>query len=279
MTRMPFSVFIPLLAHAAHLPVRTRRVITGVAITKINRIIQFKITERKLLPNGKINAVHNDSAWHQWRTAKEFSIDDTDVEVGIDYYALAWPHNRTIDLDTVFDADRVVTGVRFRVVQSHLRLQVRVTHFDFRTGQLADVQDSEWIGGDARERAPLDLKQPDRSTRTPQKSMPVRGENLSIQFQPTDVLKDAAQSTGMAGAVCVERRRALILTPQLAQSASHNGNFIRIYCSAISGYNGRGIADTAVWARPILQDAIRLRRFHCTQTDRIRCVIVHVANK
>lgn len=173
------------------------RVITGVAITKINRIIQFKITERKLLPNGKIDTMNNESAWHQWRTAKEFSIGDTDVEAGIDYYALSWPNNRTIHLDTIFDEHRVVTGVRFRVVQSHLRMEVRVTNFDFRTGKLMDIQNSEWIASGARERTPLDLKYPDRSTRTPQKSLPVRGENLSIQFQPTDMLKDVAQSTGV----------------------------------------------------------------------------------
>lgn len=172
------------------------RIITGVGITKINRIIQFKITERQLLPNGKINAAQNETLWHKWRTAKEFSIDDHDVEAGIDYYALSWPNNRTIDLDTVFDADRVVTGVRFRVVNAHLRLEVRVTNFDFKTGELNDVQHSEWISNNSRQKTPVELKYPDRPTRTPQKSLPVRGKNLSIQFQPSDMLKDAAQSTG-----------------------------------------------------------------------------------
>lgn len=41
------------------------------------------------------------------------------------------------------------------------------------------------------------MQYPDRSTRTPQKSIPIRGENHSVQFQPTDKLKDAAQSIGL----------------------------------------------------------------------------------
>lgn len=102
----------------------------------------------------------------------------------------------------MFDADRVVTGVRFRVVNAHLRLEVRVTNFDYKTGKLNDVQHSEWISNGSRHKTPVELRYPDRPTRTPQKSLPVRGHNLSIQFQPTDMLKDAAQSTGISVFFC-----------------------------------------------------------------------------
>lgn len=123
-----------------------------------------------------------------------FSVDDFEVEEGIDYHTLSW-HNRSIDLDTVFDSERVVTGVRFRVVDSHLRLEVRVTNFDYRTGKLFDVQHSQWISNDSKDKKIIPFQRPDRPTRTPQKSIPIKRSNLYAEFQPSDIYKDAAQST------------------------------------------------------------------------------------
>lgn len=137
----------------------------------------------------------NSADSQNWRTSKEFSIDDYDIEEGVDFHTISL-FNRSIDLDTVIDADRVVTGIRFRVVNSHLRLEVRVTNFDYQTGKLIDIQRSEWIyNNKSVEKKQLELQHPDRSTRSKQKSIPIRGNNHYINFQPTDVYKDAAQST------------------------------------------------------------------------------------
>lgn len=139
--------------------------------------------------------VTNSADSQRWRTSKEFSIDDFDIEEGVDFHTISL-FNRSIDLDTVVDADRIVTGIRFRVVNSHLRLEVRVTNFDYQTGKLIDIQRSEWIyNNNSMEKKQLELQHPDRSTRSKEKSIPIRGKNHYINFQPTDIYKDVAQST------------------------------------------------------------------------------------
>lgn len=166
--------------------------ISGVAFTKVNRIIQLKILEKELLPNGTIATTNSENSW---RTSNTFSIDDYDVEEGVDFHKISW-YNRSIDLDAVFDADRVVTGVRFRVFNSHLRLEVRVTKFNYQTGKLIDIHHSEWISNNTTETKKLiESKYPDRSTRSNEKSIPIRAKNYYVNFQPTDIRKDLAQST------------------------------------------------------------------------------------
>lgn len=167
------------------------RVISGVKLIKINRVIHFAILEKELLPIGRLVDVPSDT----WRPSNIFSIDDYDIEEGVDFHTISL-FNRTIDLDTVIDADRIITGVRFRVVDSHLRLEVRATNFNYLTGKLIDIQRSEWIHDkSSAKKMPLELQSPDRSTRSQQKSIPIRGMNHCISFQPSDIWKDAAQST------------------------------------------------------------------------------------
>lgn len=130
----------------------------------------------------------------EWKTAAPFHIGDPDIEEGVDYHQLSWK-KRSVDLDTLIDLERVVTGVRFRVVDSHLRLEVRVTDFDYQTGQLKDLRHSKWIGNNFRPKRQLVPVRPDLPTRTTKKSMPFLGDNVYINFQPSDIEKDAAQST------------------------------------------------------------------------------------
>lgn len=172
------------------------RIVTGVAITKINRIIQFTIIERELLPNGQVAAVANFSqkAYNAWKTAAPFHIDDPDVVEGEDFHQLSWK-KRSIDLDTLMDLDRVLTGVRFRIVDSHIRLEIRVTDFDYQTGRLKDIRHSKWIGNNFRPKRQLVPVRPDRPTKSQVKSMPFVGDNVYVNFQPSDIEKDAAQST------------------------------------------------------------------------------------
>lgn len=137
--------------------------------------------------------MHANDSLNDWRTAKLFSIDDADVEEGIDYHTLS-VLKRSIDLDTIIDAERVVTGVRFNVVNSHIRLEVQFTKFDYETGKLVDIQLSEWVYNNSTRKIALELQRPHRSTETRQKSIPVRGVNHYINFQPSDIEKDGAQS-------------------------------------------------------------------------------------
>lgn len=155
----------------------------------INQIIQFKILEKKLLPNGQVSNEHV-----EWRTASPFHINQTGVFLGEDYHTITW-NNRSIDLGTVDDLNRVVTGVRFRVTNSHLRLEIRVTDFEYSTGLLKNVRHSPWIGNTHQTRVKLQPLRPDNPIKTVKKSMPIVGESFYIDFQPSDVEKDAAQST------------------------------------------------------------------------------------
>lgn len=168
---------------------------TGVAITKINRIIQFKITERVLLPNRQVAI--DDSPEHasnEWKTAAPFHINDPGVLEGIDFHQVSWK-KRSIDLDTLIDLERVVTGVRFRIVDSHIRLEIRVTDFNYQTGHLKDLRHSKWIGNNFRPKRQLVPVRPDLPTKAKVKAMPYLGDNVFVNFQPSDVEKDAAQST------------------------------------------------------------------------------------
>lgn len=156
-------------------------------------MIQFKIIERELLSTGQINTTDK-FYYDEWKTAKPFAINDRDILDGIDYHTLSWDY-RSIDLDTIIDRERVVTGVRFRVVDSHIRIEVRFTNFDYQTGRLKDLTHSQWIGNHSQRKVELKLKNPDRPTNAIQKSKIVFGENFYINFQPSDITKDAAQST------------------------------------------------------------------------------------
>lgn len=164
-------------------------IIVGVSIVELNRIIQFRILEKKLLPNGQVS---NDNG--MWKTASPFSLDTTDASAGIDYHTLTW-QNRSIALDTVVDLNRVVTGVRFRIIDSLIRLEVRFTDFEYQTGLLQHTRHSQWAGNSRLSVQKLEPIRPDNPTKTMKKSMPIVGENFAIDFQPSDVEKDAAQST------------------------------------------------------------------------------------
>lgn len=167
------------------------------AFTKVNRIIQFKIIERELLPNGQVSIPDTRGTPYyvdEWKTVPAFRIDDAEVEEGVDYHELTWK-KRSIDMDTLIDLDRVVTGLRFRVVDSHIRLEVRFTDFDYQTGRLKDSRYSKWIGNTFQPKRQLAPIRPDIPTKAKVKSMPFHGDNVYINFQPSDIRKDAAQST------------------------------------------------------------------------------------
>lgn len=165
------------------------------AIAKINRIIQFKVIERELLANGQVSIADSPgNASIEWKMAEPFNVDSPDAVEGVDFHQLSWK-KRSIDMDTLIDLERVVTGLRFRVVDSHIRLEMRVTDFDYQTGQLKDLRHSKWIGNSFRPKRQLVPFRPDLPTKTKVKSMPFLGENVFVNFQPSDIEKDAAQST------------------------------------------------------------------------------------
>lgn len=109
------------------------RVVTGLRFVKHNRIIHLQIQEGKLLPRGNIDltTVH-------WVPVEDYKITDKNTINGQDYHTLTW-EKRAVDLDDlVADDGYVVTGVRFKMIGSHLNFEIYITPFDFETGQLID---------------------------------------------------------------------------------------------------------------------------------------------
>lgn len=74
-------------------------------------------------------------------------------------------------------------------------MEIRVTKFDFDTGMLLDVNNSEWISKTINDRTPIHLERPNVPTATLSKSIPDINHNKYIQFGPTDRNVDAAQIT------------------------------------------------------------------------------------
>lgn len=169
------------------------RIITGVAIQKVNRVFHWRITQKVLMGNGNVYETPN--AYTTFREGTFFNIGDDIAKPNVDYHTLTW-ENRSVNLVSVIAPQgTVLTGVRFHLLNGRLSLAIRATKFDFSTGQLRDIQHSEWITNASQDRTPLILERPDVSTKTTTKSIPTFENNKFIEFRPTDIDKDAGQTT------------------------------------------------------------------------------------
>ena len=78
---------------------------TGIKLTKINRVIHLQIQEGKLMPRGEIRR-----ATVQWKEVDKFTVMDNNVKNGIDYHTLDW-ENRALDLDDLLAPEsHLLTG-------------------------------------------------------------------------------------------------------------------------------------------------------------------------
>lgn len=150
------------------------------------------IVERELQPYASLNVT--DPTWHSYSTTDYFSIHDALVREGIDYFTLTW-ENRTINLDTVeVPTGKVVTGVRFRVINGAITLQVRATEFDFESGKLKNLESSFWYVSPEKPRTELVLDEPDVPINTPEKSIINIQPDLYVKIGPSDKFKDISQT-------------------------------------------------------------------------------------
>ncbi|XP_969643.2 uncharacterized protein LOC658141 isoform X1 [Tribolium castaneum] len=177
--------------------IKNNRVVTGLRFVKHNRIIHLQIQEGKLLPRGNIDVttVH-------WVPVEEYKITDSNVANAQDYHTLTW-EKRAVDLDDlVADEGYVVTGVRFKVIGSHLNFEIYTTPFDFETGQLIDPETKSMYKDNPntdsslyKPRTRVRLTNPDISTRSPSPSLPDSKTDQYIEFTNSDMDRDAAQTT------------------------------------------------------------------------------------
>lgn len=169
---------------------------TGVRFRKVNRIIHIQIQEGELQSRGFINA-----STLSWKPVSDYKLLDRGIRSGLDYHTMSWD-KRAIDLDDLIAPDNhVVTGLRWRVVGTHLNLEIRVTEADFTTGQLIDpIQTSIWKSNDNTEsglnkRTPVKLKNPDIPTMSPSASEIDSVSNQFVEFTHTDLERDVGQTT------------------------------------------------------------------------------------
>ena len=78
---------------------------TGIKLTKVNKVIHLQIQEGELLPRGEIL---EESV--QWKDVDNFTVMDRNMQNGKDYHSLDW-ENRALDLDDlVAPKFHVLTG-------------------------------------------------------------------------------------------------------------------------------------------------------------------------
>ena len=166
---------------------------TGVALKKFNGVFHFLVTERELLGYGTVNT--SVPVWRSYNSDDYFSAHDTRMHEGIDYHAMSH-QNRTLNLDLVaVPQGRLVTGIRFTVVDGVITIQVRGTKFDFTTGKLQDIDQSFWYVSAPRNRTEINLANSRASTQCPEKSIIDITQNRFVKFGPTSREADAAQTT------------------------------------------------------------------------------------
>ncbi|KAL1401434.1 hypothetical protein pipiens_006596 [Culex pipiens pipiens] len=174
---------------------KNNKVVTGMRFVKKNRIIHLIVQQGRLLPRGQI-----DNGTLEWVEPHNYNLLSTNVRVGRDYHTLN-RNNRSLDLDDLYvPQGYVVTGVRFRLLDNHLNLEIRMTEMNFATGQLVDPDKSTWIGNDNTERSvdtrtECELDRPHVPLLSLVKSLPDSASNQFIQFRASDRNMDAAQTT------------------------------------------------------------------------------------
>lgn len=170
-------------------------VVTGVKFTKQRRVIHLKIQQGQALSQGLINS----STLH-WVDVEPISIISTAYAEGTHFKKLSY-EDRNIDLDRlVAPEEHVVTGVRFRMLGSHVNLEVQITPMNFTSGVM-DPSKSYWISNDntpamaKNPRIELKLNSPDDPAKFPILSSVDSKPDTFLQFGPTDRGKDVAQLT------------------------------------------------------------------------------------
>ncbi|KAF2355849.1 Protein of unknown function DUF4803 [Trinorchestia longiramus] len=117
-------------------------VLTGVKLSKHNRVIMIEVQQGRAMPQGQI-----DPSSLNWIDVPPINVNSPSFVEGRDYHTLTY-ESRSIDLDVLqAPAGHVITGVRFRILGSHANLEVRVTPINFIDGLLSGGL-SYWISND-----------------------------------------------------------------------------------------------------------------------------------
>ncbi|KAM3962598.1 uncharacterized protein ACR2FA_003224 [Aphomia sociella] len=172
--------------------VKNNKVVTGVRLVKHKRVFHLQISEGTLGERGSVTP-------GSWVPINKFDPNDRGITQGVDYHTLTY-ERRSIDLDELDSPlGHVLTGVRFRMIGSHLHFEIRSTPFNYATGRLSHDK-SVWLSNDNTDgtntpRSRLDLHQPDIPTRGHSPLSVDSKHDQYMEFTHSDFDADAAQST------------------------------------------------------------------------------------
>lgn len=173
--------------------IEKNHIVTGVALTKRNGVVQFVIAQRQLLPFGNVDRSHIE---YGWNLAEHFAPNSNQSEEAVDYVTLTY-ENRSLNLDTVTEASgHVVTGVRFNANKNgHLLLEVRFTEFDDFTGKLINLEKSVWLSNEYGGKHRINTENLDIPTKMTAPSIPNVKANSYVRFGPTNKKVDLSSRT------------------------------------------------------------------------------------
>lgn len=171
------------------------RIVTGVTITKLNGVFHLLISERNLLPFGQAEVTPPYPFTETWKTADNILYGGRTAGDNVDHYTLTYA-NRSINLDYVTaPKDHLVTGVRFRIVDGRITLDIRATEFDFSTGRLKNQKDSMWVSNPNCGKVKIELPKRNNPAANGELSVANDTPNAFIEFGPTDYWSDISQLT------------------------------------------------------------------------------------
>lgn len=175
--------------------VNNNKVVTGIQVIKLRGVIHLQVQHGQTLPQGHVN-----TSTLQWVQVEPLTINSAVYTEGTHYKKLSY-EERSIDLDRLLAPDdHVVTGVRFRMLGSHVNFEVQITPVNYTTGELNPTK-SYWISNDntpAMARNPRKevlITSPDDPTKFPGLSKIYSAPDSFIRFGPTDRALDVAQLT------------------------------------------------------------------------------------
>ncbi|XP_057341101.1 uncharacterized protein LOC130678129 [Microplitis mediator] len=185
------------------------RVVVGVKFVKKGFMVHLQIAEAKLLPYGRI-----DQSSVAWKPLEDFDYNESEqkfyvksgygnmkpLSLGKDY-----GHPSAINLDDVMaPTDYIVTGVRFRYAgdspdcpvfqEGAIELQIQIRRFDSAEGHISDNYKPRWVSAGNSKRCELVLEEPDNPLKSYENNQ-LSTTNQFVKFRPSDLRKDAGQST------------------------------------------------------------------------------------
>ncbi|XP_068201294.1 uncharacterized protein [Palaemon carinicauda] len=170
-------------------------VVTGLKFMKRQRVIHIQIQQGQALPQGQVNI-----SSINWVPVEPINFISTAYQEGIDFKKLSY-EDRNIDLDQLSAPEaHVVTGIKFRMLGSHINLEMQVTPVNYTTGKLEPYK-SYWVSNDntpamaKNPRKQLSVEDLDDPTKFPLRNKQDSEPDSWLRFVPTSRGEDVAQLT------------------------------------------------------------------------------------